>query len=98
MPSQNHGLKQFYYGLSDEILQARRGHILATTKSQLIDATQKYIMKASKLSHSSKVIFGSESNNLDKLEEEGYRVEKVSEGLSLRRKLYEDKTGEGSDF
>lgn len=89
VPSQNHGLRFFYYGLSDEIVQARRGAILETTKGQLIDAAIQHIAKPSLMNQSSRVIFGSESNDLGKIEEAGYHVEKVSEGLKLRQKLYE---------
>ena len=79
-------------------MQARRGAILETNKSQLIDAAQDLLVKPAALRHSSKVIFGSESSDLDKLEKAGYRVEKVVDGLILRRKLYEQQADEEPEF
>lgn len=81
------------------MVQARRGSILETSKSQLIDAAIEHIGKPALAGQSSRVVFGSESNDLKKLEEAGYKVEKVADGLKLRQKLYEQSPEEAStDF
>lgn len=62
-----------------------------------MDAAIQHIGKPSLLNQSSRVIFGSESNDLKRLEETGYKIEKVSDGLKLRQKLYEQSPEEASN-
>lgn len=89
-------MKYFLYGLTDDEIQVRRGLILETTKDQLVDVALKYVIDPKIQGKSSKVIFGSENHDLKTLESKGWRIEKFSEGLALRKKLFED-TSEEAD-
>lgn len=82
------------YGLTDEQVQARRGLILETTKSQLMDMALKYVIEAKVQNKSSQVVFGSDSYDLNSLAEKGWKIEKFSDGLKLRQKLYEEDPNE----
>jgi Zn-dependent M16 (insulinase) family peptidase len=97
VPSQNHGMKYFMYGLTDEEVQARRGRLLEVTKPELVKAAQEYLLNGIDSGRSSKIIFGTSSIEAKELESKGWTVEQFSQGLQLRKKLYEG-NGEEEDF
>lgn len=87
--NQNHGLRWFYYGLTDETYQQKRGEILGASKANMVDLAKNLLLKDLEAGKSSKIIFGTSATDLEKFEKEGWKVEKFSEGLKLRKKLYE---------
>ena len=94
VPNQSHGMRLFLHGLTDEQVQERRGKLLEVTKSDLEDVARKYLKGPLDANHSSKVVFGPETADLKVLEKEGWKIEKFSEGLKLREKLFD---GAGED-
>lgn len=90
VPNQQHGLRYFYFGVTDEMALDRRGRLLAVTREDLISASQQYLATQRQAGKTSKIIFGTSTADLKKLESEGWKVERFSEGLSLRKKLYEE--------
>lgn len=83
-------MRYFYYGVTDEMALDRRGRLLAVTREALISAAQEHLAPQLRSGRSSKVIFGTSSSDLEKLKSDGWKIERFSEGLSLRRKLYEE--------
>ena len=72
---QNWGLSQFFYGVSNEVLQAKRGQFLEASKQDLIRVAEELILNKMESGESSKVIFGSEDEALlNELKEEGKKV------------------------
>lgn len=94
VPNQSHGMKQFLYGLTDADLQQRRARLLAVGKQDLVDAVQKYVLEPAKKEKSSKVVFGTATTDFEALASSGWKIEKFSDGLNLRQRLYE---GEGDE-
>ena len=90
VPSQQHGLRHFYYGLTDEMALQRRGRLLALTRADLLAAAQQHLAPQLAAGKTSKVVFGTAAADLGKLEAAGWKVERFSEGLTLRKKLFEE--------
>ena len=87
-------MRHFLYGLSDLEIQERRSRLLGVTRQQLIDAVTTHILEPSKKNQSSKVIFGTSSVDQSSLKSNNWKVEKFSDGLSLRQKNFEGDYGE----
>ena len=68
----------------------RRGRLLEVNREDLIDAAKKYVLDPMVAGKSSKVVFGTNGVDLSRLREEGWKIEDFNEGLSLRKKLYEE--------
>jgi Zn-dependent M16 (insulinase) family peptidase len=96
--SQNHGQRQFYYGITDKEAAVRRNLQLNCSKAQLLDSLNKYVLPALEQGRSSKVIFGMEQENKDVLTKENWKLESFSAGLQLRLRKYQGTGEEESGF
>ena len=97
VPNQNHGMRHFLYGLTDAEVQERRSRLLGVSKQQLIDAVHTHVLEPSKKNLSSKVIFGTSAVDQGLLQSNNWKVEKFSDGLSLRQKNFEGDYSEEED-
>ena len=77
-------------GITDEILQVKRGQLLETTKADLERVAEKYLLAAQKESRTSKVIFGALSEEVKRdLLGNGWILEDFNK-TSLKRADYDD--------
>lgn len=83
-------MTHFLTGITDEILQVKRGQLLETTKADLERVTEKYLLSAHTESRTSKVIFGSLSEEVKRdLLGNGWVLEDFNK-TSLKRDDYDD--------
>ena len=67
---QNRGLDFFYQGITDEMVQARRDLMLGTSRQDMIDLSGKYLLDKLNKKDSTKVIFGSDNDQVSLYEAE----------------------------
>lgn len=81
-------MSHFLSGVTDEILQTKRGQLLETSKSDLIDAAGKYLIGPKAEGKTSQVIFGAQSDEVDtNLIGNGWIYEDFN-STSLKREKY----------
>ena len=82
-------MSHFLSGITDEILQTKRGQMLETTKADLVNVAEQYLIAPQAESKTSKVIFGAKSDEVDtNLIENGWIYEDFN-APSLKRGKYE---------
>jgi len=64
-------LDVFYSGITDEIVQKRREIALGTTRDDLVEIASELILKPLRNGHSTKVIFGSDTLDLEEFKDKG---------------------------
>lgn len=71
---ENIGTADFYYGLTDKSFENYRLKCLEVNKNDIIRVAEKYLLNPLLENKSSKVIFGSNDNDLNDLKEKNWNV------------------------
>ena len=73
------GLERFIFNIDDELRREQRRRMLAVTKDDLIRCANQYLLTPATQGQTSRVVFGTEEIQKEKLMEVGWRVTKPVE-------------------
>ena len=82
---ENFGDEFFYFNLDDHILEDFRLSCLKVTKNDVIEVCERYLFDSIVDDFSSKIIFGSNDNNLEALVARGWAIHQFSNILSYKK-------------
>lgn len=82
---EDQGLMQFYLGITQEQFQEYRRKCLAVQKEEIVQAINTYLASALERDQTTKVIFGSDENNLEGLVSRGWKISKFSDVFSYKK-------------
>ena len=68
------GTADFYFGLTDKYFENYRLNCLKVNKNDIIRVAEEYLLKPLSENKTSKVIFGSNDNDLDDLKEKNWNI------------------------
>ena len=77
--------------------QTYRKQLLAVTRDDIIEVSEKYMLDALKKDQTSKVVFGTMKGDLESLMERGWKVERFVENLSMNADNYSEEGKDSGD-